>query len=183
MTAIFARDLRLASKLRLWRGELIHRPVIRAHGLLPPVGVLAAISPRNSPGATHRQINLSSSLIQFLSDLSAGLATANNQNRTIGKRLRVLVFVGVHLFYLSRKVRAYCWNLWLLIQASRDHHVIRLKLAITGLELQDALNTIWKVDPNPRGAWLAFVRQRVLSIGLVIATGFFCSYPWLSRRL
>jgi membrane protein len=39
-------------------------------------------------------------------------------------------------------------------------------------ELQDALNAIWKVDSNPRGAWLTLIRQRLFSIGLVIATGF-----------
>jgi membrane protein len=39
-------------------------------------------------------------------------------------------------------------------------------------ELQDALNTIWKVDSSPRGAWLTFIRQRLLSVGLVVAAGF-----------
>ena len=39
-------------------------------------------------------------------------------------------------------------------------------------ELQDALNTIWKVDSSHRGAWLTFIRQRLLSIGLVVAAGF-----------
>jgi membrane protein len=39
-------------------------------------------------------------------------------------------------------------------------------------ELQDALNTIWKVDSSHRGAWLTLIRQRLLSIGLVIAAGF-----------
>ncbi len=39
-------------------------------------------------------------------------------------------------------------------------------------ELQDALNTIWQVDSSHRGAWLTFVRQRLFSIGLVVAAGF-----------
>jgi membrane protein len=39
-------------------------------------------------------------------------------------------------------------------------------------ELQDALNAIWKVDSSRRGAWLTFIRQRLLSIGLVVAAGF-----------
>jgi membrane protein len=39
-------------------------------------------------------------------------------------------------------------------------------------ELQDALNTIWKVNSSPRSAWLTFIRQRLFSVGLVIATGF-----------
>lgn len=39
-------------------------------------------------------------------------------------------------------------------------------------ELQDALNTIWKVESRTKSFWLATGRQRFFSLGLVIATGF-----------
>ncbi len=39
-------------------------------------------------------------------------------------------------------------------------------------ELQDALNTIWKIDNNTRNFWMVTVRHRFFSLGLVIATGF-----------
>jgi membrane protein len=39
-------------------------------------------------------------------------------------------------------------------------------------ELQDALNTIWKVDSRTKSFWTVTFRQRFFSLGLVIATGF-----------
>src|SRR6202049_1674023 len=39
-------------------------------------------------------------------------------------------------------------------------------------ELQDALNTIWKVDGRARSFWAVTIRQRIFSLGLVVATGF-----------
>jgi membrane protein len=39
-------------------------------------------------------------------------------------------------------------------------------------ELQNALNTIWKVGGRARSFWAVTIRQRVFSLGLVIATGF-----------
>jgi membrane protein len=39
-------------------------------------------------------------------------------------------------------------------------------------ELQDALNTVWKVDNSTRSFWETTSRQRLLSLGLVVATGF-----------
>ena len=52
---------------------------------------------------------------------------------------------------------------------------VTLVLAATGafLELQTALNTIWRVKPNPTNAtFTAFVIDRVRSFGLVVALGF-----------
>jgi membrane protein len=40
------------------------------------------------------------------------------------------------------------------------------------IELQDALNTIWKVDTRTNNFWMVVLRQRVFSLGLVVATGF-----------
>jgi len=40
------------------------------------------------------------------------------------------------------------------------------------IELQDALNTIWKVDSGTKSFWLVVIRQRVFSLGLVVASGF-----------
>jgi membrane protein len=39
-------------------------------------------------------------------------------------------------------------------------------------ELQDALNTIWKVDSRTKSFWTVTLRQRFFSLGLVVATGF-----------
>lgn len=39
-------------------------------------------------------------------------------------------------------------------------------------ELQDALNTIWKVDSSKKSFWMATITQRFFSLGLVLATGF-----------
>jgi membrane protein len=40
------------------------------------------------------------------------------------------------------------------------------------IELQDALNTIWKVDSRTKSFWMVVIRQRVFSLGLVVASGF-----------
>jgi membrane protein len=47
-------------------------------------------------------------------------------------------------------------------------------IAATGafLELQVALNTIWRVKPRPDGHFYAFVIDRLRSFGLVVAIGF-----------
>jgi membrane protein len=53
--------------------------------------------------------------------------------------------------------------------------VITFFLGSTGafLELQTALNTIWRVEPKRTGSfWRALVMQRVISFGLVVAMGF-----------
>jgi len=49
-----------------------------------------------------------------------------------------------------------------------------LLLGATGvmLELQDALNTVWKVLPKPGGGVKRFVRARVLALTLVLSLGF-----------
>ena len=39
-------------------------------------------------------------------------------------------------------------------------------------ELQDALNTIWRVENQAKNFWMVTIRQRFLSLGLVLATGF-----------
>jgi membrane protein len=40
------------------------------------------------------------------------------------------------------------------------------------IQLQDALNTIWKVQAKPDRGWLNIIRDRFLSFGVVLATGF-----------
>ena len=51
---------------------------------------------------------------------------------------------------------------------------ITFLVAATGafLELQSALNTIWRVKPNPRANVRGFVLDRLRSFGLVVAIGF-----------
>jgi membrane protein len=39
-------------------------------------------------------------------------------------------------------------------------------------QLQDALNTIWEVAPRPGRGWRGFVRDRFLSLTMVLGTGF-----------
>ncbi len=52
--------------------------------------------------------------------------------------------------------------------------VVTLVLGATGVvvELQDALNTIWKVTPKPGRGVMGIVRDRVLSFGLILGFGF-----------
>lgn len=51
---------------------------------------------------------------------------------------------------------------------------ITFLIAATGafLELQSALNTIWRVKPNPRINFRAFIVDRARSFGMVVAIGF-----------
>ena len=51
--------------------------------------------------------------------------------------------------------------------------VVAFLVLATGafVEIQDSLNLIWKVPPSSAGVW-AFVRNRVLSLGLVAGIGF-----------
>ena len=39
------------------------------------------------------------------------------------------------------------------------------------MALQDALNTIWKVEPKPGRSFLTIVQDRFLSFAMVLATG------------
>src|SRR6516225_10842061 len=129
MTAMLARDLRLAGKFRLWRRKLINPPLVGSHLVLPPVGILAPIAAGNTSGTTHGQVDLSPALVQLLGDLRPRLPTAHHQHRTIGQRLWIAVLIGMNLLYLMRKVRIECWNLWLLVQPSSDDHVVCLEMA------------------------------------------------------
>src|SRR3954471_13520267 len=49
-----------------------------------------------------------------------------------------------------------------------------LLLGATGvmIELQDALNTVWKVLPRPGGGVKRFVRARIVALALVLSLGF-----------
>ncbi|HLW66200.1 MAG TPA: YihY/virulence factor BrkB family protein [Gemmataceae bacterium] len=54
--------------------------------------------------------------------------------------------------------------------------VLGIVLSLTGastvfMELQGALNTIWRVVPPPGRAWRQMLRERALSFGLIIFTG------------
>jgi membrane protein len=51
--------------------------------------------------------------------------------------------------------------------------VIAFLVLATGafVEIQDSLNLIWKVPPSSGGVW-SFVRNRILSLGLVVGIGF-----------
>jgi membrane protein len=51
---------------------------------------------------------------------------------------------------------------------------LTLLLGATGVlvELQDALNTVWKVVPKPGGGIKMFIRKRLLSFSLVLGFGF-----------
>ena len=52
--------------------------------------------------------------------------------------------------------------------------ILVLAFAATGVfaQLQDSLNTIWKVKKKPMNGLLAFVRQRLLSFAMVLGIGF-----------
>jgi len=52
--------------------------------------------------------------------------------------------------------------------------IVTLIVTATGLfvELQDALNSIWGVEPKPRQGMMGFVRMRLLSFAMVVGIGF-----------
>jgi membrane protein len=70
----------------------------------------------------------------------------------------------------------------MLAKASKPAHGVvsaiigffTLLLGATGvlIELQDALNTVWKVKPKPGGGVREILRERLLSFGLILAFGF-----------
>jgi membrane protein len=51
--------------------------------------------------------------------------------------------------------------------------IITLIIGATGMfgQLQDAMNTIWKVTPKPRRLWVDILRSRALSFALVLGIG------------
>jgi membrane protein len=54
--------------------------------------------------------------------------------------------------------------------------IVGIVLSLVGastvfMELQDALNSIWKVVPPPGRAWRRMIRERALSFGLILFTG------------
>lgn len=52
--------------------------------------------------------------------------------------------------------------------------IVTLVLGASGVfgQLQDALNTIWEVKPNPKAGWKSFLQSRFLSFGMVLVVGF-----------
>lgn len=52
--------------------------------------------------------------------------------------------------------------------------IITLLVTATGMfiELQDALNTIWKVEPKPGHSLMGFVRIRLMSFAMIVAIAF-----------
>jgi membrane protein len=52
--------------------------------------------------------------------------------------------------------------------------VITLLIGATGvvIELQDAINTVWKVIPKPGRGIRGLIRDRILSVGLILSFGF-----------
>ena len=52
--------------------------------------------------------------------------------------------------------------------------IITLIITATGMfiELQDALNTIWKVEPKPGHSLMGFIRNRLMSFAMVVGIGF-----------
>jgi len=52
--------------------------------------------------------------------------------------------------------------------------IITLLVGATGLfiEIQDSLNTIWKVKPKPKKGWVQFLKNRLISSSLIVSLGF-----------
>ncbi|PSN13655.1 ribonuclease BN, partial [filamentous cyanobacterium CCP5] len=52
--------------------------------------------------------------------------------------------------------------------------VVLLLVGASGVfaQLQDALNTIWNVEPRPEEGFMAIVRKRLLSFGMIVVIGF-----------
>ena len=56
--------------------------------------------------------------------------------------------------------------------------VVTLLIGATGVfgEMQDSLNTVWKVKPKPNRTYWEIIRQRFLSFAVVLGTDFCCSF-------
>jgi len=52
--------------------------------------------------------------------------------------------------------------------------IVTLIIGATGLfiEIQDSLNTIWKLKAKPKKSWLKFLQNRLLSSSLIVSLGF-----------
>lgn len=70
-----------------------------------------------------------------------------------------------------------------MVQASHDDPqgiwatIVGVGLLLMGatgafLELQDALNTIWRVEPKRTAGWLQIIRNRFISLAMVVGCGF-----------
>src|SRR6516225_8810367 len=103
VTALGAGDMRLARKFRPRRRQFADLPVILAHPRKPPVRVLAAVVPRRPPGATCREKDHSTGLIELLGDLRAGLRAADDQDGAGQELIRVAVIVRMELLDCSGK--------------------------------------------------------------------------------
>src|SRR6516165_7184080 len=96
MAALGPRNVRLAAKFRVRGGKFVDGAVIVAKPREPPVGVLAAVATRLSPG-----------LVEFLRNLRAGLGAADDQHGPRQKLLRVAIAVGMKLLDSGRKCTAH----------------------------------------------------------------------------
>src|SRR5581483_9815553 len=52
--------------------------------------------------------------------------------------------------------------------------IVTLVLSASGLfsQLQDALDTIWEVQPDPNAGWMAMIKRRFFSMTMVLGVGF-----------
>src|SRR5262249_46852401 len=69
VSASVSADVRLAPKLRFGRKQLIDGLLIQAHQFAPHIGVLSPIVSRHTSRTAQAQVNLPSTLIQFLRNL------------------------------------------------------------------------------------------------------------------
>ena len=95
----------------------------------PPDNVVAAITPRQAPVGTNRQIHLPSRLLQFLGDLRAGCTRTDHQDTARRQLRRIPVAARVDLKKIVAAILKNAWNRWALIRASRQHDVGRLDAA------------------------------------------------------
>src|SRR5262249_35092607 len=91
----------------------------------PPVRVLATVAARRPASAAYGEINLPTCLIEFLSDLRAGLRASHHEHRSRPQLLRVAVGVGVDLHDVRWEIGAECGDLRFLIETRCHHHVAR----------------------------------------------------------
>jgi hypothetical protein len=71
--SVFAGKVWVAGEPGSRGGKLIDRAVISSHLVDPPHHIFAPIAPGRSPTPGNAEVDLSSTLVEFLGDLAAGL--------------------------------------------------------------------------------------------------------------
>src|SRR5262245_37916143 len=124
LAAVLAGDLRMGMKLEPRRFQFLYFRIKHPHPCEPVIDILSAIASRYAAGASDRERDIASALVQLLGDLRTGLSGADAEHCTTRQGQRIPVLARVNLQNVRRNVRAEERNSRRLIDASRDDYII-----------------------------------------------------------